>query len=281
MIRIAIKDSLLLKSPSKNKIWRSADSSDEIDSDYKLFDPKFKISEEDVKLVLDINGIELFDNKYSEMKEQSEWSNTLNELIWEYSRLPCAWSFKKQKNVANEKAVFGSCRAVKCDGSITIFTENNKSKMIIIIKNFNPKAKHIEKRYIRGSNKNKIIALLKQNKPLYVHSELSNEMMHEDDYNPAHLPNLSTLRKIKQRYNDENRRDIDPIRSLCIIKTESMYYKCLTDIGIDPFYCIFYTPEQAQWLRLATRNSRCIISIDSTGNCHSLLKSIEVGYCRI
>lgn len=118
--------------------------SDAADSEHKLFAPKFNISKDDMKFVPDINGIELFDNKNSEIKEQSEWSNTLNELICEYSRLPCAWPLKRQKNVANERAVSGSCRAVKCDAAITIFTENNKSKMIMIIKNCSLNARHIE-----------------------------------------------------------------------------------------------------------------------------------------
>lgn len=242
-------------------------SIEEINSDeeYTLFDPKFKISSNDKCFDIDIKNIGLFNYSDDEMKLQSEWSDTLNMIIWELSRLPCAWCFNKQSNVANEKTVLGTCRSIECKANLFAYTENNKSKLKIVIKNFNPKAVHIEKRAIRGANKQTIIALLNLNKASFVHSQLSNATLETFDYDPAHLPNKKTLWKVKQRDNDTNYRDSDSFRALCILKTENVFFRCITDIGIDPFYCIFVTPEQKEWLRLVTRFKRCIISVDSTG----------------
>lgn len=234
-------------------------------TEYTLFDPKFKVSPDDKMYEIDIKNIGLFNYNENEMKLQSEWSDTLNEIIWNFSRCPCAWTFTKHRHVANEKVVFGSCRSTECNASLFAYTENNKSKLKIVIKNFNSEAKHIEKRYVKGANKNKVVALLKLNSAAFVHAELSNEILQSCDFDAAHLPKQATLRKIMQRANDQTYRDMDPIRSLCLLKTESFFHKSITDIGVDPFYCIFFTPEQKEWLRLATRSKRCVISIDSTG----------------
>lgn len=264
-IRIAFKEQKIQPAIRNKQDSDKDDTSNDDSSEYNMFYPQFKISKRDMQFELNIKDIELFDNKNTDMKLRSEWSDTLNEIVWEYSRTPCAWVFQKQKNLANETAVYGACRSVHCNASLIVYTENNRTKLKIVIKSFNPKSQHTEKRRVKGTNRDKIIVLLKQNKPLHVHAQLANQMLHKNDHNPAHLPNLVTLRKMKQRENDKHRLDVDPIRSLCIMKTESAYLQCITDIGIDPFYCIFYTPEQKQWLRLGTRNSRCIISIDSTG----------------
>lgn len=86
---------------------------------------------------------------------------------------------------------------------------------------------------------------------------------------------------MNQRANEANHRDPDPIRSLCMMKQESVFHKCITDIGINPFYCIFFTPEQVEWLRLSTRMKRCIISIDSTGKniLYNFLIKTKINYC--
>lgn len=58
-----------------------------------------------------------------------------------------------------------------------------------------------------------------------------------------------------------------------------MFHKSITDIGLDPFYCFFSTPEQKEWLRLSTRYKRCTISVDSSGKEFDLL--CEVNKCKI
>lgn len=246
------------------------DNSDagQIDSEsvFTIFDPNFKILQDDIKYDINIANINLFSYSDDEMKLQSEWSDTLNDIIWNFSRLPCAWRFDKHKSVANEKIVFGSCRSIECKANLFVYTECNQSKLKIVIKNFNPDAIHIEKRALKHSNKQKIAELLKINKPSYVHAEVANELLESSDYCPAHMPNKNTLRKLKQRENEKSLRDPDPVYSLCMLKKDAAFHRSITDIGLDPFYCFFSTPEQTEWLRLSTRYKRCVISVDSTGN---------------
>lgn len=249
----------------KNESDSSSNQSD-AESDFTLFDSEFKIHQNDLSYDVDIKNIGLFAYSDNEMKSQSEWSDTVNEIIWNFSRLPCAWRFDKHRNVANEKVIFGTCRSVECKANLFVYTECNQSKLKIVIKNFNPDAVHIEKRALKNSNKQKVAEMLKLNKPSYVHAEIANEMLESTDYCPAHLPNKSTLRKLKQRENEKNYRDPDPVRALCLLKEDSKFQQSITDIGLDPFYCFFSTPEQREWLRLSTRYRRCIISVDSTGN---------------
>lgn len=259
--RFAEREKLsILKQPEHNE----SDGSDEnennpenneenSDTEFTLFDPDFRMHSDDISYVIDIKNIGLFNYSDEEMKQQSEWSETLNEIIWHFARLPCAWRFDKHRNVANEKIVFGSCRSTECNAKLFVYTENNLSKLKIVIKNFNLDAVHIEKRALKYSNKEKVAAMLKINHASQVHADLANELLEPFDYCPSHLPNQATLRKLKQREKDEELRDPDPIHALCIMKTEAMFHRSITDIGIDPFYCFFSTPEQREWLRLSTR----------------------------
>lgn len=249
---------------NENNTKSSDDEQDDGGNQFTLFDPNFKIDQNDLSYDLNIKNIGLFSNEF-EMKMQNEWSDTLNEIVWQFSRCPCAWRFDKIQNVANEKIVFGTCRSMECMASLYAYTECDQSKLKIVIKNFNPDAVLCEKRALKNKNKAKVSEMSKMNKASYVHAELSNEILRSDDYCAAHLPNASTLRKLKQRENEKSYRDPDPVISLRKLKEDSMFHKSITDIGLDPFYCYFATPKQLEWLRLSTRYKRIIISIDSTG----------------
>lgn len=249
----------------EQQVDSDSDGDEPNDGEFTLFDSNFKVHENDDSYDVNIKNLGLFSYSDNEMRMQSEWSDTLNDIVWQFSRHPCAWRFDKHQNVANEKIVFGTCRSIECKANLYAYTECNQSKLKIVIKNFNRDAKHIEKRAMKNSNKEKIAQMLKMNKPSFVHAELANELLQSTDYCPAHLPNSGTLRKIKQRENEKNYRDIDPVRSLCMMKSDSMFHKSIADIGLDPFYCFFSTPEQIEWLRLVTRYKRCEISFDSSG----------------
>lgn len=253
------------ESESSDEENSESDEKDENTNEYTIFDSNFEIHQDDKTFKINIKDIDLFSYSNGEIKLQSEWSDTLNEIIWEFSRYPCAWRFDRHKNVANEKLVFGTCRSSECNAKLFVYTEDKLSILKIVIKKFNPDAVHKGKRAVKYSNKKKIEDLLKLNKSSYVHAELSNAILESNDYCAAHLPNKATLNKIKQREKDTSLRDSDPIRSLSLLKTEAMFYKSITDIGVDPFYCFIGTPEQKEWLRLSTRYKRCVISIDSTG----------------
>lgn len=237
----------------------------ETDGEYTLGEENLIIEPQDIKLDLNISGLDLFsDNDGSNLKKQSEWSDTFNEIVWEFARLPCAWSLSS-KTVANEKVVFGKCRSTKCKANLIAHTENNASKLCILIKDVATNAIHLEKRKVRGANKERIVQMLQLNKTGYVHAELADEILQQNDFEAAHLPNPTTLRKMIQNYKEKSHRDINSIISLCMMKGEATFNKCIGDIGIDPFYCFFATPEQKEWLRLCTRFKRCVISVDSTG----------------
>lgn len=208
---------------------------------------------------MNISNIDLFNvNCGNDLKEQSEWSDTFNEIVWEFARLPCAWSFTS-KNVANEKVIFGKCRSIRCEADLFAYTENNRSQLRVVVKKFKENIAHIEKRKMKNANKERIAQMLQMNKASFVHAKLADELLQSDDFEAAHLPNPRTLWKMRQRDIEKNYRDSNAITSLCMMKTEGTFNRCIGDIGIDRFYCFFSTPEQKQWLRLTTRFKRCII----------------------
>lgn len=64
--------------------------------------------------------------------------------------------------------------------------------------------------------------------------------MADNDLEPAHLPNLSTMRQIKYKESLKSLEHKDPLTSLYIMKNSDTYKNIITDIGLDPFY-VFYT----------------------------------------
>lgn len=91
--------------------------------------------------------------KSESRKMQGEWSDTLNEIIWDFSRCPCAWMIGTHKKSGNEILVFGSCRSVHCDAKLFVYTENNRFILNIVIKGFKSEVKHSEKRATKNANK--------------------------------------------------------------------------------------------------------------------------------
>lgn len=259
------------KSDNSNEINNDSDEGSDSEKEFTLFDPNFKINKTDLVYEVNIKGINLFRDS-EENKEQNQWSDTLNDIVWQFSRCPCAWRFDKHtKYVANEKVVFATCRDDECKANLFVATESDQTKMKIIVKNFNKEASHKEKRSVKNSNREKIAEMLILNKASYVHAELSNEILKPSDSVPAHLPNVGTLRKINQREKEKKYIDPDPVYAICKLKNDAAYHKCIADIGLDPFYCFFSTPEQVEWLRLSTRYGRCVISIDSTGSAFNFI----------
>lgn len=78
------------------------------------------------------------------MKQQSEWFDTLNEIIWEFAKLPCAWCFQRIRRMANEFVVHGKCRETDC-ADLIAFTESNQAVLKIFIKSFKENVAHHKK----------------------------------------------------------------------------------------------------------------------------------------
>lgn len=116
--------------PSVSQKYESDNSDTEpVDSEgvFTIFDPNSKILDNDIAYDVNIANIGLFSYSDNEIKLQSE-SDTLNDIIWNFSRLPCAGRFHERKNVANEKMVFGTCCSIECEANLIVYTEYDQKK---------------------------------------------------------------------------------------------------------------------------------------------------------
>lgn len=61
------------------------------------FGETLTISTNDIRFEVNIADIKLFDDSVEKMSRSLEWSYTFSEVVWEFSRLPCAWVFDRLK----------------------------------------------------------------------------------------------------------------------------------------------------------------------------------------
>lgn len=253
---------------TKKNLYRELDDDEDEDVEYvpfEYFSSDFKISPSDISFEINISKNDIFYDTDEKLLQSLEWSDTITDIVWEFSRLPCAWVFNRLRSVCNEAIIVARCKSLDCS-ELFAYTERDKTTLKIVIKSFNEEAIHLKKRSTKYARKEKIESLLKSNTACIVRSELSNHLMTDNDnYEPAHLPRLETLRVQKHRSLKTDYLDKNAIFALRIMKDSSKYFQCIGDIGLDPFYCVYSTPLQRELLRVHIRYRRCVTSFDATG----------------
>lgn len=134
----------------------------------------------------------------------------------------------------------------------------------MVIQSVNEKIVHLSKRTHTVHNE-EVDILLKFHPASIVRSKLANNLMTEYDYEPAHLATTNALRIRKCKQIRSTLLDDDPVIAICKMKKVSEYTDYIGDVGISPFYCMYATQLQREWLRLESRYHRTTFSIDSTG----------------
>lgn len=190
------------------------------------------------------------------------WSHDLNEIIWESKRLPCAWTFKQANMRAgkNDICIKGHCK--DCSAKVDAIHDLNSNEINVNILGFRVTSQHKKKRPVSKQIKSKLIDLLDGNSAYAVYSKLANRTMVAGDRIPAHLPNPSTLRKVKSR--QITSKDTDPIKAIQALKRGS-YRGDIQDISMDPF-CVFYcTRLQTDWYNAQFAKDPAILAVDASG----------------
>ncbi|KAJ6639372.1 NOF-FB transposable element, partial [Pseudolycoriella hygida] len=249
------------------KAERSNEADDENISDFiptEYVGNDFKCDVDDILIQLNIEKVDLFVSA-NENKVNPEWSDTFNGILWEFFRLPCAWSYQRIREVCNEFVIVAQCRSMGC-ARVFGYTQNNKNILKIRLRSFNDEALHIKKISIKHSRKDIILKMLAQNPPSVVQAKMANQLMTDGDDDVASLvPTSNALsmlkcRSLKKVYLHEN-----PILAICEMKKLASYRDIIGDIGLDPFYVQYCTPLQQELVMSKTRYRRKVISLDSTG----------------
>jgi len=83
---------------------------------------------------------------------------------------------------------------------------------------------------------------------------------------PSILPSANALRVAKSKELKLRQRHPDSLTTILLMKLEETYKNCIHDIGIDPFFIHFYTPELIHLYRAYSKSSSYpSLIIDATG----------------
>lgn len=121
------------------------------------------------------------------------------------------------------------------------------------------------KRYLREPTR-KLIAQQLCSKPVDIYrSEEADQLMEPGDPEPPHIYKASVLHTAKQQYLQSNYLDKDPLTALRIMKNSS-YSNCIHNIGVEPFFCHYWTNHQLQIYRKYCSTNISSLYIDATGS---------------
>lgn len=176
----------------------------------------------------------------------------------------------------------GSCTECKAKLSGHLLKKPKKNADVIFeckLKNFQPGFMHKKKRQLKGHLRQKIASNLLENKQ-DANTWRINEakcLMDTGDPIPPILYNATVLRKAKQQELDHRLEleHCDPILNLNVAKYESLA-GVIRNIGLDPFFCIYWTEEQKLLYKTITsQNSNSFLTIDATGSFAKKLKLVN------
>ena len=204
------------------------------------------------------------------------WTDTLYELLWDQTDIPCPFSFKRCK--LSETGIFlkvsGSCG--ECGSIFSGMIANKPAPrrdvtMECSVDNFDDSVLHRKKRQLKGQRRIVVSENMVDSNilPCIWRRNEADKLMQYGDREPAHLPKNSVLRKAKQEREDIRfgLKGKDPMENLKILKYEK-HAGAIHSIGLDPVYVHYWTPHQTA---IYLDNSE-YICIDGTG---SLIKKLK------
>ena len=222
------------------------------------------------------------DREYTILK-RGTWAHVLNEEIWRKVKSSCTLSFKRAKvypnNISNRYVdIIGHCTECHAKLSITSDCIPEIDKSV----SFKCMIQNIDERLHTGRSKRKLSGHMRakvsqelcegRKQPHIWRAAEALKTMDVGDPEPSHLPNLATLRKAKQERNNKELRDSDPIISLQLLKHSVPYNGSIQDIGLDKFFCHYWTPSQLQLYKSQSKKRGSIVSFDATGTVVKKLK---------
>nr|P16320.2 RecName: Full=120.7 kDa protein in NOF-FB transposable element [Drosophila melanogaster] len=206
-------------------------------------------------------------------KLQPNWTDTMAKLIYKKVPLPCAFNFRKAKLSDKVDNIWlrieGYCNDCSSilKGHCLVKPDEQCGIMISVSVPDTRGIPHNKKRRCTGSRRLEIGNELILKKAALWRKEATDNM-NDDDPEPSYIPNLPTLRKLREEATNRHlgiTKDRDPVSSLYLKKYEGELAGCILDIGLDEFFCIYCTGTQVKTYASRIKTIRKI-SIDATGS---------------
>jgi len=199
-----------------------------------------------------------------------KWQDAIITKLWDICKLQCGYQFKRNKIFNNTLTICGKCN---CGSTINGIAENIFDRDTIIIKCMITKGfGNCSKRYLRNPIRLEIgEQLCKENETAMIYrTKTAAKIMSPGDPEPPHLYKQQALRNAVHEYLDSKIFDKNPIISLAIAK-RTILTNVIHNIGLDPFYTIYWLKYQLDTYRQYAFTEPACIAIDATG---SIVKKI-------
>lgn len=214
--------------------------------------------------------------KYMSFKP-GKWTHIFADKIWQQTKLACAFTFKRAKVFVNSDAKCfakfrGTCN--ECGAQLVGILYNKPPKKSDVVfdctlSGFSTEIIHKKKRQLKGALHEKIASeLLDGNKTANTwRNKEANKLMAFGDNVPPILYNATVLRKAKQTELDKRLQlsNNDPIKNIQIAKY-TQFHRTIHNIGLDPYYCMYWTQEQLLMYKKAHKQDNSFLAIDATGS---------------
>lgn len=231
-----------------NLIQTRDEQSDPDDEDYTAFG---LVSQKGEVFTLDISGKALFQEVgESNIKDKSQFSDHLTNIIFEATRKPCCWSFGRTFTQSGEVKLHAVCLNEGCNSTLVAYTDNHQSRFRNIVYNYDSNIQHSKTRYLTGNDeKQKVESILALESAMVTRAKLANKYIFEENEYAAHLCSTGALRVRKHRMNQKLYRHELSVIAVQIMKNEPQYNHTIGDIDVFnmfSFFSIFF--EAKLWL---------------------------------
>lgn len=209
--------------------------------------------------------------------QKNKWTNVFADKIYEQHKIPCAFVFKNSKVFDGSSAKYYvkfRAKCVECSANLEgVASQKPKSKQDIIfyckLTNLISNFSHCRKRQLRGDKRRELAAQLvdgRKSAALWRSERVDANISFGDDIPPT-IPNTDVLRKAKQEEIDIRLglTSSDPIMNLIVAKNTT-HQGVIHSIGADPFFCIYWWPEQNMLHKTCFQSTKNIYHVaDATG----------------
>lgn len=196
------------------------------------------------------------------------WTSAINKIIWNVSKLPCVWSFKRASCRKIDIICAGKCTVQMCEAEVNVQQIHGEKQVNVHIERFQSSIPHSpskKRRFVRSHPINqKVLSDLTNRSALSVRIEKADEDMLINDREPPHLPSSNALRITKYRQDETNKGHFCDTASRLLSLMEK-YPDCIKAIGLIPFHMFYESPSQTAWYQCEFDHRGAIICIDATG----------------
>lgn len=177
-------------------------------------------------------------------------ADKLFDLIWREKKVYCPLTFKSAYVNVNKSIIFkGMCS--ECEAVIVGTTHCDHSRLTVDITNYNADFVHSKRRHLKGANREKLAAQLKDKTAFNVHREIAGELIVDGDKRvPPQMPKIKSYIETILNWKNSN----------------VAYSKIIFDVSISPFYVNYHLPIQREFYLSESRNNKMAISVDVTGS---------------